>query len=91
MAYRNIENVSSTMGNGIPGKGSGRRKKNPFKLKNKKRFSPPLTIPRSQLPRKYRSTTYADICDPYRALAMADNPVPKATTDRGNDGMSFIW
>lgn len=93
MAYnpQAIENISSTMGNSNPGKGSGRRKKKPFTLNKRKRYSPPLTIPRSQLPPKYRSTTYAEICDPNRALVLADTPYMKATTARNNDGMSFVW
>lgn len=82
-----IENLAKP---GTSTKRKGKRKKHPFKLKAK-RFSPPLVIPKSQLPKKYQSSTYADVADPFRAEALADNPVMKATTARNNDGMSFVW
>lgn len=91
MAYEYTENLTSTPRSDIPGKASGKRKKHPFSLKNRKRYSPPLFIPKTQLPKKYQSSTYADVADPYRRMALEDNPVMKATTARNNDGMSFVW
>lgn len=86
-----LENLAQTMGSANPGKGKGKRRREPFALKSRKRFNPPLFIPRSQLPKKYRSTTFAEIANPYRRQNLDENPVMKATTARGNDGMSFIW
>lgn len=86
-----VENLAQSMGSASPGKGSGKRRRKPFALKSRKRFDPPLFIPKSQLPKKYRSSTYAEIANPYRRMALEDNPYMKATTARGNDGMSFVW
>lgn len=85
------QSTSSTMGSATPGKAKGKRRRKAFVLKNRQRFDPPLFIPRTQLPKKYRSTTYAEIADPYRRMNLDENPVAKATTQRGNDGMSFVW
>lgn len=86
-----VENLAQTMGSASPGKAKGKRRRAAFKLNNRKRNNPPLFIPKSQLPRKYRSSTFAEIANPYRRENLDDNPVMKATTARGNDGMSFVW
>ena len=86
----NLSSPSSLMRSSNPGKASAKRKKHSFRVKRKP-GEPPQFIPRSQLPKKYRSTTYAEICDPYRRMALDDNPVMPATTARNNDGMSFVW
>lgn len=87
-----LENLSasSMMRSDNPGKGTGKRKRHSFKLKAR-RFNPPQFIPRSQLPKKYRSSTFTEILNPYRREALEDNPYMKATTARVNDGMSYLW
>lgn len=87
-----LENLSasSMMRSDNPGKGTGKRRRHSFKLKAR-RFDPPQFISRSELPKKYRSTTYTEILNPYRRMALDENPVMKATTQRGNDGMSYVW
>lgn len=89
-----VENIAQTMGNANPGKGSGRRKRHAFKLKARNKRNKddlPQFIPRTQLPKKYRSTTFTEILDPNRRENLDHHPVMKATTARGNDGMSFVW
>lgn len=88
MAFANIENLAAPS---TSTKAMGKRKKHPFKLKSRQRFDPPLFIPKSQLPKKRRSSAYGDVLNPYRKMALDDNPVMKATTARNNDGMSFVW
>lgn len=89
MAYENIDRVA--MPNSYPTKAKGKRKRRPFSLKSRKRFDPPLFIPKSQLPKKLQSSSYAQIANPYRAMAMKENAHMKATTARGNDGMQIVW
>lgn len=94
MAYAHSENLSSTMGSDNPGKASGKRKRHAFRLKpahKRNPDDPPQFIPRSQLPKKYRSTTFTEILDPNRRENLDEHPVMKATTARNNDGMSFVW
>lgn len=85
------ENLSQSMGMATSTKASGKRRRKPFSLKSRKRFDPPLFIPRSQLPKKLRSTSYAEVANPYRDMAMKDNPSAPPTTSRNNDGMSYVW
>ena len=88
MAYERIENLTTSS---MSTKAKGKRKRKAFSLKSRKRFDPPLFIPKSQLPKKYRSSTFAEIANPYRRQNLDENPVMKATTARNNDGMSFVW
>lgn len=89
MAYEHIENLSSTPKSDIPGKGSGKRKKHPFRVKRKKDDVPQFLPTKA----KYRKGGDTEVLHPVRKQALEDDPNlgRTATTSRNNDGMSFVW
>lgn len=76
MAIKNPDNLSSTMGNDNPGKGSGKRKRRRFKVSGRKRGYPEVIFANT-----YHLTDYVATLPQHQ----------KATTARNNDGMSFVW